>query len=87
MQEAQLFQELPTTPDPNLKIGQRFRQGHGGAVRGMIPAQAPYEGGAHALTFHAQEQNTELHWCPGWHRELMVRRMHHHMSIDTRETT
>ena len=22
-----------------------FRLGHGGAVRGMIPAQAPYEGG------------------------------------------
>ena len=37
----------PVAPhhDPKCKIGQHFVWGHGGAVRGMIIAQAPYEAG------------------------------------------
>ena len=31
-------------PQPKMQNWAAFRLGHGGAVQGMIPAQAPYEG-------------------------------------------
>ena len=46
---------------PGFEILAAFRLGHGGAVRGMIPAQAPYEGeGAHEAQLGSYSE--ELVW-------------------------